>query len=94
MEKAEVNSRIIDNLLKIFPHLERSNIPDITLIGPQGLLDSLRLVELALGLEDYAYELGFNFIWSNDKIFSAVDSIFLNLESIVNEFYSQYLNGK
>ena len=94
MEKAEVNSRIIDNLLKIFPHLERSNIPDITLIGPQGLLDSLRLVELALGLEDYAYELGFDFIWSNDKIFSTVDSIFMNLESIVNEFYSQYLNGK
>lgn len=94
MEKAEVNSRIIDNVLKIFPHLERGNIPDITLIGPQGLLDSLRLVELALGLEDYAHELGFNFIWSNDKIFSAVDSIFMNLESIVNEFYSQYLNGK
>jgi acyl carrier protein len=94
VEKAEVNSRIIDNLLKIFPHLERSNIPDITLIGPQGLLDSLRLVELALGLEDYAYELGFDFIWSNDKIFSTVDSIFMNLESIVNEFYSQYLNGK
>jgi hypothetical protein len=94
MNEVEVRSRIVDILLKIFPQFDKSDISGVTLIGPDGLLDSLRLVELALGLEDFAYELGFNFVWSNDKIFSAVDSMFVNLESIVKEFYSQSLNGK
>ena len=37
---------------------------DTTLIGDGGVLDSMKLVELCLALEDFAEEKGFEFDWT------------------------------
>lgn len=64
------------------------------LMGQEGLLDSILLVELCVGLEDRSSELGFEFDWTSDSAMSRSRSIFITVESLAQEFHNQMLASK
>jgi len=62
---------------------------DTPLIGGEGLLDSMTLVELCLALEDKAAEIGFEFDWTSDAAMSRSRSMFRTAGSLATEFINQ-----
>ena len=59
------------------------------LMGKNGAVDSMGLVELCLVLEDLAMELGFEFDWTSEKAMSSTKSIFKTVETLAEEFNRQ-----
>ena len=59
------------------------------LIGDGSVLDSMKLVELCLTLEDFAEEKGFEFDWTSDQAMSRSQSMFRTAGSLVDEFKVQ-----
>jgi len=68
--------------------------PDTPLIGDRSLLDSMRLVELCLSLEDKASEMGFEFDWTSDVAMSRSRSMFRTAGDLATEFISQWESKK
>lgn len=64
------------------------------LIGSESLLDSMKLVELCLALEDRAAELGFDFDWTSDAAMSKSRSMFRTAGSLATEFINQMETNK
>lgn len=59
------------------------------LIGLDGVIDSLGLVELCLRLEDAALAEGFDFDWTSERAMSRNTSIFRTVGSLSEEFARQ-----
>tara|TARA_B100000579_G_C22316187_1_gene613892 strand:- start:253 stop:531 length:279 start_codon:yes stop_codon:yes gene_type:complete len=76
-----VISKILGKKLKI--------TDDMKLIGAESPLDSMKLVETCVSLEDIAEEQGFEFIWSSESAMSKTNSIFRNVNSLAEEFANQ-----
>ena len=68
-------------------HIDESTI----LIGVQGIIDSLGLVELCLRIEDAASAQGFEFDWTSEKAMSRNTSIFRSVGSLAEELEKQKL---
>lgn len=64
------------------------------LIGDGSILDSMKLVELCLLLEDMASELEFEFDWTSDVAMSKSRSMFRTAGSLADEFIAQMDNKK
>jgi acyl carrier protein len=62
---------------------------DTPLIGDKSLLDSMKLVELCLSLEDKATELGFEFDWTSDTAMSRSRGMFRTAGALAAEFIAQ-----
>jgi len=62
---------------------------DMPLIGGESVLDSMKLVELCLALEDKAADMGFEFDWTSDAAMSRSRSMFRTAGSLASEFISQ-----
>jgi acyl carrier protein len=62
---------------------------DMALIGGDSVLDSMKLVELCLALEDKAADMGFEFDWTSDAAMSRSRSMFRTAGSLATEFISQ-----
>lgn len=62
---------------------------DTALIGGESLLDSMKLVELCLALEDKAADMGFEFDWTSDAAMSKSRSMFRTAGSLAAEFINQ-----
>jgi acyl carrier protein len=62
---------------------------DMQLIGGESLLDSMRLVEVCLALEDLADEHGFEFDWTSEAAMSKSRSMFRNVDALAKEFANQ-----
>ncbi len=67
---------------------------DLPLIGSNGVLDSLKLVELCLALEDRAADLGFEFDWTSATAMSKSRSMFRTAGSLAAEFIGQMESNK
>lgn len=63
---------------------------DTALIGSESALDSMKLVELCLSLEDRAAEFGFEFDWTSEAAMSKSRSMFRTIASLAEEFLRQY----
>ena len=59
------------------------------LIGDGSVLDSMKLVELCLLLEDMAAEMGFAFDWTSAAAMSKTRSIFRTAGALAGEFQAQ-----
>ena len=69
---------------------EEVSITDETpLIGYNSLLDSMKLVELCLALEDKSEENEFEFDWTSEETLSKSKSIFRSISSLATEFSNQ-----
>jgi acyl carrier protein len=89
MDKNELKQAIFKLIAELL--IDKSIIPvdDMPLIGSDTVLDSMKLVELCLALEDTATELGFEFDWTSDSAMSRSRSMFRTAGSLVIEFTSQ-----
>jgi acyl carrier protein len=67
---------------------------DTPLIGDESLLDSMKLVELCLALEDKAVDLGFDFDWTSDAAMSKSRGMFRTAGSLATEFINQMETNK
>ena len=63
--------------------------PDMPLIGGDSALDSMKLVELCVRLEDEADDLGFSFDWTSDSAMSKSRSMFRTVASLSEEISNQ-----
>jgi len=93
-----VNSLLKKDLYQIiFDLLENKSIvvtEDLPLIGGGSVLDSMKLVELCLALEDKAADLGFEFDWTSDAAMSKSRSMFRTAGALAAEFLSQMESKK
>jgi len=62
---------------------------DTALIGDNSVLDSMKLVELCLLLEDKASEYGFEFDWTSDAAMSKSRGMFRTAGKLAEEFILQ-----
>jgi acyl carrier protein len=78
------------NVIKVLLEDKSQIVNDDTpLIGGESLLDSMKLVELCLELEDKATDLGFEFDWTSDTAMSKSRSMFRTAGSLATEFINQ-----
>jgi acyl carrier protein len=64
------------------------------LIGDDRALDSMKLLEVCLSLEDIATDLGFEFDWTSETAMSKSRSMFRTAGALATEFISQLASKK
>lgn len=62
---------------------------EMQLIGGESLLDSMKLVEVCLSLEDIADDHGFEFDWTSEAAMSKSRSMFRTVANLAEEFSNQ-----
>ena len=77
----EILTEVLDSKIEIKDEMQ--------LIGGEALLDSMKLVEVCLSLEDAADENGFEFDWTSDSAMSKSRSMFRTVEALAEEFLNQ-----
>ncbi|MFN0185532.1 MAG: acyl carrier protein [Aquabacterium sp.] len=85
----EVQARIVEAVRGLLEDPSQDVQADSRLIGETGLLDSMKLVELCLMLEDLGTEMGFEFDWTSDTAMSRSKSMFRTPATLATEFMSQ-----
>ena len=86
----EVEERVFKEIQNVSEN-KRAIVDKTTpLIGAEGTIDSVDLVDMCLELEDFAVELGFEFDWASEKAMSATNSIFKDAGSLSQEFFRQW----
>ena len=68
--------------------------PNTSLIGGESGLDSMKLVELCIALQDKASEIGFEFDWTSENAMSKSRSMFRSVQSLATEFIKQQSKQK
>ena len=84
-----VKSEVFSQIAQLLENKSLIVTDDMPLIGGGGVLDSMKLVELCLALEDKAAEIGFEFDWTSDATMSRSRSMFRTAGSLAAEFFSQ-----
>lgn len=64
-------------------------VSETHLIGDGSVMDSMKLVELCLKLEDLASEIGFEFDWTSDAAMSKSRGMFRTAGTLAEEFFAQ-----
>lgn len=64
-------------------------VSETHLIGDGSVMDSMKLVELCLKLEDLASEIGFEFDWTSDAAMSKSRGMFRTAWTLAEEFFTQ-----
>lgn len=90
MSPAEsVKTQVFSQISQLLEDKSLTVSDDMPLIGGESLLDSMKLVELCLALEDKAADIGFEFDWTSDAAMSRSRSMFRTAGSLAAEFFSQ-----
>jgi len=84
-----VKSEVFTQISQLLENKSLTVTDDMPLIGGDSVLDSMKLVELCLALEDKAAEIGFEFDWTSDTAMSRSRSMFRTAGSLATEFVSQ-----
>ena len=85
----DVKIIIFEEISKLLEDKTILVVDDLPLIGGESVLDSMKLVELCLALEDRAADLGFEFDWTSDATMSKSRSMFRTAGALANEFVNQ-----
>ena len=84
-----VKSEVFSQISQLLENKSLAVTDDMPLIGGESVLDSMKLVELCLALEDKAADMGFEFDWTSDAAMSRSRSMFRTAGSLAAEFISQ-----
>jgi len=84
-----VKSEVFSQIALLLVDKSLTVTDDMALIGGDSVLDSMKLVELCLALEDKAEDMGFEFDWTSDAAMSRSRSMFRTAGSLAAEFISQ-----
>lgn len=91
--KDVITAKVLQKIETLVPHCE--NLDDQTiLLGDGSILDSMKLVQLCVELEDLANEYGFDFDWTSQNAMSRSTSIFNTVGTLTNELLSQLESKK
>jgi acyl carrier protein len=85
----EIVTSTIKNDLEL-NHASSDISTNTPIIGSDSPIDSMGLVQLCLSLEEKAEELGFEFDWTTESAMSRSRGMFRSVESLSDEFVSQY----
>lgn len=85
----EKATKIVSETIKTVLADGREPSGDMPLIGTEALLDSMKLVELCLALEDTADTCGFEFDWTSTEAMSKSRSMFRSVSALAEEFARQ-----
>ena len=94
MNKSEIVSEIRNIVIALVDDSTVAIGEDSSLVGSNGIIDSLDLVDLCVKLEDFANSLGFEFDWTSELAMSKSRGIFRSIENLSDEFYQQMQNKK
>ena len=87
------NKEIKDDLILIIRNTLENDKTSIDintpLLSQNSNIDSMKLVEICLSLEDKASELGFEFDWTSSSAMSQSRSIFRTVGTLIDEFLNQ-----
>ena len=86
---SDSRNRILDTIARLVEDKTLTISEDTALIGDGSVLDSMKLVELCLVLEDMADEQGFAFDWTSETAMSRSRSMFRTAGSLASEFIAQ-----
>jgi acyl carrier protein len=89
MNSTELKQRIFAIVAELSEQGEAQIGDDTPLLGDGRVLDSMKLVELCLALEDMAAELDSEFDWTSDSAMSRSRSMFRTAGTLASEFISQ-----
>ena len=84
-----LKSEVFSEISKLLENKSQKVTDDMPLIGSESVLDSMKLVELCLALEDKAADMGFEFDWTSDAAMSRSRSMFRTAGSLATEFFFQ-----
>jgi len=88
IEKTKAKEIVISIISEVLENQAKVT-EDMQLIGGESLLDSMKLVEVCIALEDKADECGFEFDWTSDTTMSKSRSMFRTVAALANEFARQ-----
>lgn len=89
MSSTSIKSQVFAAIAALIDDKSATVTDDTPLIGDGGALDSMKLVELCVALEDRATELGFEFDWTSDAAMSRSRSMFRTAGHLAAEFAAQ-----
>jgi acyl carrier protein len=84
-----IKSYILDSIKLLINDDLKTITTDTKLVGDGSLLDSMKLIELCILLEDKSLELGFEFDWTSESALSKSRSMFKSADSLIKEFIKQ-----
>jgi acyl carrier protein len=84
-----IKSEVFNQISRLLEDKSLTVTDEMPLIGGESVLDSMKLVQLCLALEDHADEIGFEFDWTSDAAMSRSRSMFRTAGSLYTEFISQ-----
>lgn len=91
MDKVQIISFLCENVRRISEAAPETQINGNTpILGENGVLTSLQLVELMLTLEDFCEENGQNFDWASDSTFSTRNSAYASINSLADALASKF----
>jgi acyl carrier protein len=93
-DQLKIKSEIFQNIKNLLDDKSLTVSDSMELIGGDSVLDSMKLVELCLSLEDKASDIGFEFDWTSDAAMSRSRSMFRTAGALVSEFISQMESQK
>ena len=85
----EESKRIVRDCISEITDGDVKPSEQMNLIGKEASLDSMKLVELCLALEDEATDLEFEFDWTSEAAMSKSKSLFRTAGTLAEEFYEQ-----
>ncbi|OUU36423.1 MAG: hypothetical protein CBC16_10195 [Verrucomicrobia bacterium TMED56] len=85
----EESKRIVRDCISEITDGDVKPSEQMNLIGKEASLDSMKLVELCLALEDRATDLEFEFDWTSEAAMSKSKSLFRTAGTLAEEFYEQ-----
>ena len=88
-EKTVIKQKIFVMIQSLLDKPENQVDGESPLIGSGSLLNSMKLVELCLKLEDLASSLGFEFDWTSDAAMSKSRGMFRTADTLATEFLTQ-----
>ena len=85
----EVKHEIFESIRSLIKDDDVNIVSETRLIGDGSIMESMKLVELCIKLEDLAFEIGFEFDWTSDAAMSKSRSMFRTAGSLAEEFLTQ-----
>jgi acyl carrier protein len=85
-----LKQQVYNAIESILPNPAIKITDDVVLLGYDSLLDSMKIVELCLVLEELAEDLGFKFDWSTDTAISQSRGIFSSAGNLAAAFIAQH----
>ena len=87
-ENSKIKLQIFEEISNVIND-KSFKIMDDTPIVQTEAIDSMKLVEICIALEDKAEKMGFEFDWTSENTMSRSRSIFKSAGSIADEFIKQ-----